>query len=130
MPQDSRHVAVPHTADWDLRDQSSVTVNARPCLAGSPTQFAIVRRDGLAIMLRRVADASCIRPNEKQGGTWDVFFWVNGLASLFAELSARGADIVYGPTVQDAYSMEEFAVRDGDGHVLGFGEQLTPSLAK
>ena len=97
--------------------------------AGSPTQFAIVRRDGLAIMLRRVADASCIRPNERQGGTWDVFFWVHGLASLFAELSARGADIVYGPTVQDAYRMEEFAVRDGDGHVLGFGEQLTPSPA-
>ena len=38
------------------------------------------------------------------------------------ELRANGADIVYGPIVQEAYQMEEFAVRDRDGHVLGFGQ--------
>ena len=36
----------------------------------------------------------------------------------------RGADIVYGPMMQDAYRMLEFAVRDRDGHVLGFGQTM------
>jgi hypothetical protein len=63
-----------------------------------------------------------IVPIEKQGGTWDAFFWVRDARALHAELRASGADIVYGPIVQEAYQMEEFAVRDRDGHVLGFGQ--------
>ena len=90
--------------------------------AGSPAQFAIVTRDGLSIMLRLVADADRISPNERQGGTWDVFFWVRDVRALHAELVASGATIAYGPIVQPAYNMEEFAVRDDDGYVLGFGQ--------
>jgi len=44
---------------------------------------------------------------------------------LHAELQTNGADIVYGPVVQDAYQMEEFAVRDPEGYVLGFGQALS-----
>jgi catechol 2,3-dioxygenase-like lactoylglutathione lyase family enzyme len=93
--------------------------------AGTPMQFAIVSRDGLSIMLRLVPKPEHIRPNEKQGGTWDAFFWVRDARALHAELHASGADIAYGPTIQEAYQMEEFAVRDLDGHVLGFGQPLT-----
>ena len=88
-------------------------------------EFAIVSRDGLAIMLRRVADPSKIVPNERQGGTWDVFFWIADAQSLHDELLANGADIVYGPIVQTTYAMKEFAVRDRDGYVLGFGQDWT-----
>jgi hypothetical protein len=91
---------------------------------GAPPQFAILSRDGLAIMLRRVTAPEQITPNEKQGGTWDAFFWVRDAKSLHAELHARGADVVYGPIVQQEYNMEEFAVRDREGYVLGFGQQL------
>ena len=93
-------------------------------LAGSPAIFAIVSRDGLPVMLRRVQDAGRIVPNERQGGTWDAFFWVEDADALHAELEGRGATVVYGPLVQEAYSMREFAVRDDDGHVLGFGHKL------
>src|ERR1041385_7918574 len=96
----------------------------REYAAGTPPQFAILSRDGLAIMLRLVAAADRIVPNEKQGGTWDAFFWVRAPRALHAELSSNGADVVYGPIVQDAYRMEEFAVRDRDGYVLGFGQEL------
>jgi uncharacterized glyoxalase superfamily protein PhnB len=85
-------------------------------------EFAIVSRDGLSIMLRHVADASKIVPNEAQGGTWDVFFWIADAQSLHDELQANGATIVYGPIVQTTYGMKEFAVRDHDGYVLGFGQ--------
>jgi predicted enzyme related to lactoylglutathione lyase len=92
--------------------------------AGTPLEFAICSRDGLPIMLRRIADPALILPIEKQGGTWDAFFWVNNADTLHAELKSQGADIVYGPLIQDAYQMNEFAVRDCDGHVLGFGQPL------
>jgi hypothetical protein len=96
----------------------------REYVAGAPPQFAILSRDGLAIMLRLVASPDRITPSESQGGTWDAFFWVRDARSLHAELRTKGATIVYGPIVQEAYYMLEFAVRDGDGHVLGFGEAL------
>ena len=92
--------------------------------AGTPLQFAICSRDGFAVMLRRVSEAELIVPVEKQGGTWEAFFWVNGVSALHAELKSKGADIVYCPLIQESYQMREFAVRDCDGHVLGFGEAL------
>jgi hypothetical protein len=97
----------------------------REYVAGVPPQFAIMSRDGLAIMLRLVPRPEHITPSEKQGGTWDAFFWVRNAKALHAELASRGAEIAYGPIVQDAYNMEEFAVRDSDGHVLGFGQALS-----
>ena len=91
--------------------------------AGSPPIFAILSRDGFPLMLRLVSDASRLLPNEKQGGTWDVFYWVDDAEALCAELRGRGADVVYGPVVQPDYDMKEFAVRDPEGYVLGFGQE-------
>lgn len=93
-------------------------------VAGSPPEFAICARDGFAIMLRRVARPERLRPVEAQGGTWDAFFWVTDAQTLHAELAARGATTVYGPLRQESYHMLEFAVRDRDGHVLGFGQAV------
>lgn len=98
----------------------------REYVAGTPPQFAIMRRDGLSIMLRRVSAPEKICPNERQGGTWDAFFWVREVLALHEELRRNGADIVYGPMIQDAYQMQEFAVRDREGYVLGFGQPLAP----
>ena len=98
----------------------------RAYAAGSPLEFAIMTRDAVSIMLRRVPEASRIVPNEQQGGTWDVFCWVRDVRALSAELVASGAVVVYGPIVQDSYGMEEFAVRDADGYVLGFGQPVRP----
>lgn len=93
-------------------------------VAGTPPEFAIVSRDGLPIMFRRVAEPERISPNERQGGTWDAFFWIRDARALHAELLAKGADVVYGPVLQEVYQMLEFAVRDPEGYVLGFGQQL------
>jgi len=87
-------------------------------------EFAIVSRDGYPLMFRRVEQPDRIRPSEAQGGTWDAFFWVRDARALHGELVSRGAVVVYGPVVQEAYQMLELAVRDPDGHVLGFGQAL------
>jgi len=91
--------------------------------AGEPPEFAQYSRNGCALMFRRVANPAAISPNEQQGGTWDVFFWVNDADALFEELTAKGAAVVYGPTIQP-YGIKEFAVRDPNGYVLGFGQEL------
>jgi catechol 2,3-dioxygenase-like lactoylglutathione lyase family enzyme len=96
----------------------------RDYVGGSPAEFAILSRDGQAVMLRVVPDPQLISPNERQGGRWDVFFWVRDARELHGELTANGAEVVYGPVIQDAYGMLEFAVRDGEGYVLGFGQAL------
>jgi catechol 2,3-dioxygenase-like lactoylglutathione lyase family enzyme len=87
-------------------------------------QFAIVSRDGHPLMFRRVEQPDRIRPSEAQGGTWDAFFWVRDARALHDELRSREAVVVYGPVVQEEYQMLELAVRDPDGHVLGFGQAL------
>ena len=96
----------------------------REYVGGTPPQFAIMSRDGLPLMLRLVPAREHVSPSEKQGGTWDAFFWVRDARALHAELRANGAAFVYGPIVQEAYQMEEFAVRDREGYVLGFGQAL------
>jgi catechol 2,3-dioxygenase-like lactoylglutathione lyase family enzyme len=90
-------------------------------IGGDPPLFAMCTRDGFAVMLRRVEDSERIRPVELQGGAWDAYFWVDDVGALHAELVSRGAMILYGPVLQ-VYNMLEFAVRDADGHVLGFGQ--------
>jgi predicted enzyme related to lactoylglutathione lyase len=102
----------------------------RDYAAGTPPQFAIVSRDGLSIMLRLVSTPERICPNERQGGTWDAFFWVRDALALHEELRRNGADIVYGPLIQDAYQMQEFAIRDREGYVLGFGQSLASQGTK
>jgi len=85
--------------------------------------FSIVSRDDHPVMLRLVQHADRIVPNERQGGTWDVFFWVTDVRTLNHELKERGAEVAYDLVYQDAYQMDECAFRDPDGHVLGFGQE-------
>jgi uncharacterized glyoxalase superfamily protein PhnB len=131
MPKDSPAQllrAAPYLLVTDLEDAAAhyerVLGFAREYTGGDPPEFVIVSRDGLPVMLRRATADKRIVPNEQQGGTWDVFFWVRGLKALHAEMLANGADVVYGPVVQP-YSVEEFAVRDTQGYVLGFGEPVS-----
>jgi catechol 2,3-dioxygenase-like lactoylglutathione lyase family enzyme len=95
----------------------------RDYMAGTPPMFAIVSRDDQPLMLRLVADPKAIVPMQRQGGTWDAFFWVNDARGLHDELRGKGATVLYQPLIQP-YGVDEFAIRDQDGHVLGFGQKL------
>jgi catechol 2,3-dioxygenase-like lactoylglutathione lyase family enzyme len=95
---------------------------SREYVGGSPPVFAILSRDGHALMLRLVDDPARIVPNDRQGGTWDVFFWVRDVRALHEELRHRGAQVAYDVVYQPDYDMDECAFRDRDGHILGFGQ--------
>ena len=128
--EDTRHLlrSAPYFPVTDLEASAShyerVLGFHRDYVGGTPPEFVILSRDSLPIMLKLVPRTQQISPNEQQGGTWDVFFWVRDARALHAELQGKGAVVVYGPIVQQAYNMEEFAVRDHDGYVLGFGQAL------
>jgi predicted enzyme related to lactoylglutathione lyase len=126
MSELTRHAPYFPVADLEsaVRHYEGVFGFRADYVGGTPPSFAIVSRDGLAVMLRLVPAGAPIVPNERQGGTWDVFFWVTDANALHAELVARGAAVVYPPTLQREYHMLEFAVRDGDGYVLGFGQAV------
>lgn len=80
--------------------------------------FTHVSRDGAGIYLCEQAQG--------QAGTW-VWIGVEDVASLFAEYTERGADIVEAPVNYPwAYEMK---VRDLDGHVLRFGSEPLEELS-
>ena len=91
-------------------------------VAGEPPEFAVYSRGGCTVMFRRAPDASRICPAEAQGGTWDVFLWVTDVQALHDEYELKGAVVVYPPVIQP-YGMKEFALRDPNGYVLGFGQE-------
>ena len=113
-----------HDVAASVREWESVLGFTAVYSAGSPPEFAILARDAVQVMLRRVDASHLIVPNEAQGGTWDLFCWVDDADAGCAEIRARGGSIVYGPVDQASYRMREFAVRESNGYVIGFGHSI------
>jgi uncharacterized glyoxalase superfamily protein PhnB len=95
-----------------------------PRMWGDPPMFCIPQRDGMQVMLNQVEAGDSFRPNADYDGRCDAYFWVNDADALFAEFTAKGADIVCEPDDQ-VYGMRELQVRDLDGHLLIFGHDTT-----
>lgn len=91
---------------------------------GEPPMFTIARRDGVSVMLNQVSASNQFRPNGDYDGRFSVYVDVSDADALHAEFQANGADIVCEPEDQP-YMMREFQVRDLDGHVLGFGHDIS-----
>ncbi|HET9232331.1 MAG TPA: VOC family protein [Vitreimonas sp.] len=91
---------------------------------GEPPTFTIARRDGVFLMLNQVAASDQFRPNGDYDGRFSVYVDVNDADALHAEFQMKGADIVCTPEDMP-YMMREFQVRDLDGHLLGFGHDIS-----
>ena len=98
---------------------------SQPPYWGDPPAFAMPTRDGVVFMLKRAERGDPIRSNNPGGhvrhGPWDAYVWVDDARALHAEMAAAGADVAYGPQLQDEYGNWEFAVRDRDGYLIAFG---------
>ena len=94
---------------------------------GEPPCFCMPHRDGLIIMLSQECKPELIRPNSKARGddSWDAYVWVKDADALYAEVKPRGANVIYGPLLQEEYGNREFAVRDLDGYILAFGSDAS-----
>jgi uncharacterized glyoxalase superfamily protein PhnB len=91
---------------------------------GEPPMFTIAKRDGVFVMLNQVGAGDDFRPNGAYDGRFSVYVDVNDADAMHAEFQAKGADIVCEPEDQP-YMMREFQVRDLDGHLLGFGHDIS-----
>ena len=89
----------------------------------TPPVFAMVGRDDLIIMLHLMTGTrgGSNRGHHQDG--IDAYLWTDDADALFAELKSKGADIVSPPQLR-IYGMKEFEVRDLDGYVLCFGEDV------
>lgn len=91
-------------------------------LYGAPTDFAIVRRNGFAIMLALVEPAAAPPPHWKVvKQMWNVYLWVDDVEAIYVEYQQRGAIIDYTIGMK-AYGVKEFGVRDLDDHDIAVGQ--------
>ena len=91
---------------------------------GDPPVFVMVRRDRVQLMLRGPIYGGRPQPNRALDcDSWDAYLYVRDADALHAELKQRGADIIRPPEDQP-YGCRDFEVRDLDGYVLCFGQDL------
>lgn len=89
---------------------------------GEPPSFVILERDDMYVMLKGVTDVNRVVPHWTiEEHLWNVYFWVSDVDALHADLVRRGAKLDYGLCDQE-YGCREFAIRDLDGYVIGFGQ--------
>jgi len=91
-----------------------------------PPSFVILHRDNCAVMLQRVEDPTKVVPNWTiVSNMWDIYFWVDDVDAMYAEMGERGATIDYTLCTQP-YGCREFGVQDLDGHDIAFGQIISP----
>jgi catechol 2,3-dioxygenase-like lactoylglutathione lyase family enzyme len=88
-----------------------------------PPVFGMADRDRAEIHLRRVYDGRPGSNRERVGDALDCYIRVDDVEVLYAEFQAKGADITLAPTLQ-SYGMKEIYVRDSDGYVICFGQDM------
>jgi uncharacterized glyoxalase superfamily protein PhnB len=103
--------------------QAELSFAAHPFPENEPWVFAILARDGIEIMLQRIAgyqkpDLSPLRP----AGVWDAYIRMRGVKELYESL--RGKTFIRMPLRKQPYGDWEFEVRDPNGYVLVFSEAL------
>jgi len=93
-------------------------------LWGDPPCFCIVGRNTVTVFL----DQSRGPGDPPVNQNWAAYIYVEDVDALCAEYRANGVEIVRGP--EDApYGCREIDVRDPDGHLICFGQDLQPTGA-
>ncbi len=63
------------------------------------------------------------RNRKWKNDAFDAYIWVGQVDRLYHDLAARNAEILQAPLLKD-YGMKEMDVRDADGYVIRFGEDV------
>jgi len=100
---------------------------------GDPPLFAILRKDGITLMVRALPAAGMPRPNfvafQRAGWhtdgaeAWDAYVWVENIDSFYEALRQKDIDFVKALTQTD-HGTREFEIRDPDGYNLCFGQLI------
>lgn len=91
-------------------------------LYGEPPNFAMVRRDGFTVMLAQLGEGLTSVPHWKVvDKMWNIYFWVDDVETIYAELQNSGAIIDY-TLYSTPWGVREFGVQDLDDHDIAFGQ--------
>ena len=84
--------------------------------------FAMVRRDGVQILLKVIADSVGPLPNPQRHpwARWDAYVYVPDPDTRAAEFAARGVTFSV-PLADTDEGLRGFELKDADGYVLFFG---------
>lgn len=87
--------------------------------------FAIVRRDGVQVMLKEITPEVHPVPNHTRHpwARWDAFVYTEQPDALASEFRSKGADF-FEPLEDTGDGLRGFSVQDADGYVLFFGRPL------
>jgi len=91
-----------------------------------PPVFVVVRREKIAIMLSLTKDAHGGSNTVWKRESFDAYIWVENADDVHAQIKARHAHLLSAPALK-SYGMKEFEVRDADGYVIRFGEDVPAS---
>ncbi len=87
-----------------------------------PPVYAVVARDGQRIHFR-YAEPATADPNKYSDELLDAYISVEDADALYAEYASHG--VVFTRALGDTpWQSREFVVKDGDGRLLAFGENL------
>ena len=93
-------------------------------LWGEPPCFAIVKRDGMQVMLSQVNNPADVRPHWKiVDKMWNVYFWVDDADSFTRNCSAAARKSTTRFTTSRT-EFREFGIQDLDGHDIAFGQPI------
>jgi catechol 2,3-dioxygenase-like lactoylglutathione lyase family enzyme len=85
---------------------------------GQPPTFAILQRGTVTLALTLVKTPAV-------STNWAAYVYVADVDALYRELQAHGVVLHEPPAIQP-YNCRDFVVDDLDGHMLCFGQVLTP----
>lgn len=94
--------------------------------AGPTSVFAIVDLGSITIALQRVGSAEAGSLGRSAAFAWSAYLYISDVDAYHAQATRLGAEVLRAPEDQ-FYGCRDFDVRDPDGHVLAFGQDLNPS---
>jgi uncharacterized glyoxalase superfamily protein PhnB len=94
-------------------------------IAWTYDNYGCVERDGVELHVSgKVTDADRSRAEQPRTTSSDLYVFVADVDSLYAEIKERGADCMDEPK-NYPYGMRDFGVRDINGYVLTFGQNIS-----
>ena len=88
-----------------------------------PPVFAMVGRNDQILMLSLMGAGRGGSNRNYKDDALDAYLWTDDVDGLHTEFQRSGADIVAPPALR-IYGMKELEVRDLDGYVLCFGQDM------
>ena len=82
--------------------------------------YAGIMKDGFSIHLKKSNSSIEVRQNKRKHEDLDIVFSVDGIESLFEELSNKSVEFT--PLLRDMPYGKEFYVADPDGNLIAFVE--------